>query len=187
MKKTVPIISTTETTMITRLNTLPVLALAFLVAACTPTDNGTELPSPSPAEERHNDSAIVEETMTVYKTPWCGCCTLWAEQAIDAGFDVEMHDVESLHPIKEELGVPPAMGSCHTAKIAGYFIEGHVPFDDIRRLLAERPHARGLTVPGMPLGSPGMEQGNRRQAYDVYLVDETGHASVYNHYPASPH
>jgi hypothetical protein len=170
--------------MITKLYTLPVLALTFLVAACTPTDNGTEASSQSPAAERHNDSAIVEETMTVYKTPWCGCCTLWAEQAIDAGFDVEMHDVESLHPMKEELGVPPAMGSCHTAKIAGYFIEGHVPFDDIRRLLNERPDARGLTVPGMPIGSPGMEQGNRRQAYDVYLVDDQGHASVYNHYPA---
>jgi len=184
MTKTVPNISTTETTMITKLNTLPVLTLAFLLAACTPTDNGTEPTSQSRSGERKNDSTFVEETMTVYKTPWCGCCTLWAEQAIDAGFDVEMQDVESLHPMKEELGVPPAMGSCHTARIAGYFIEGHVPFNDIRRLLNERPDARGLTVPGMPIGSPGMEQGDRRQAYDVYLIDVEGNATVYNHYPA---
>ncbi len=169
--------------MITKLNTLPVLALAFLLAACTPTDNGSEATSQSQSGERHNDSTVVEETMTVYKTPWCGCCTLWAEQAIDAGFDVEMHDVESLHPKKEELGVPTAMGSCHTAKITGYFIEGHVPFDDIRQLLDERPDARGLTVPGMPIGSPGMEQGDYRQAYNVYLVRHDGETEVYNHYP----
>lgn len=170
--------------MSTRLNILPALALAVLLAACSPTDNGTETLSQSPSGEHRNGSATVEETMVVYMTPWCGCCKVWADQSVDAGFEVEIREVEALHPIKEELGVPTAMGSCHTAKVADYFIEGHVPFDDIRRLLAERPNALGLTVPGMPIGSPGMEQGDRRQAYDVYLVDDQGNASVYNHYPA---
>ncbi|MFU8833550.1 MAG: DUF411 domain-containing protein, partial [Wenzhouxiangella sp.] len=121
--------------------------------------------------------------MIVHKTPWCGCCTAWAEQARAAGFEVELRDHDHLNDIKHDLGVPPAGASCHTAQIGGYFIEGHVPFADIRRLLDERPQARGLTVPGMPIGSPGMEQGDVRQAFDVLLVDDQGATSVYNHYP----
>ncbi|MFU8832923.1 MAG: DUF411 domain-containing protein [Wenzhouxiangella sp.] len=169
-------------------NLAAIILAALLLAACAPPDDEAANTAGAAATEKaagvEAEQPVVDETMTVYKTPWCGCCTLWAEQAIEAGFDVEMHDVESLHPIKEALGVPVAMGSCHTAKIAGYFIEGHVPFDDIHRLLAQRPDARGLTVPGMPIGSPGMEQGDRRQAYDVHLIDNQGNASVYNHYPA---
>jgi hypothetical protein len=164
------------------------LLAVFLIAACSPAPNDAPVTVPRDAGEAHNGAVPVapvnEETMVVFMTPWCGCCKVWAEQSVAAGFEVEIREVEALHPIKEELGVPPAMGSCHTARIADYFIEGHVPFDDIRRLLAERPDARGLTVPGMPIGSPGMEHGELRQAFDVYLVDDQGDASVYNHYPA---
>jgi len=122
--------------------------------------------------------------MIVHKSPWCGCCTAWVEQAEAAGFEVELREHDNLHAVKQELGVPVAHGSCHTAVVDGYFVEGHVPFDDIRRLLAERPDASGLTVPGMPVGSPGMEQGDVRQAFDVLLVDEKGRTKVYNHYEA---
>ncbi len=155
--------------------------------------------SPEPQHGAHNDAAVDDHDaaiatehdgdfegahLLVHKSPSCGCCTLWEEQAESAGFHVESREHENLNPIKQSLDVPPAHASCHTAEVEGYFIEGHVPFEDIQRLLSERPDARGLTVPGMPIGSPGMEQGDRRQAYDVYLIDNQGNASVYNHYPA---
>ncbi len=165
-----------------------VLLAALLLTACSPSSDDAPATATQTAGESSNgidsDPPAIEETMVVYMTPWCGCCKVWAEQSIAAGFDIEIEEVQALHSVKEELGVPTGMGSCHTARIADYFIEGHVPFDDIRRLLEERPDARGLAVPGMPVGSPGMEQGDRRQAYDVYLVDDQGNAGVFNHYPA---
>jgi len=96
------------------------------------------------------------------------------------GFDVQVREVDNLGPIKEALGVPVGMGSCHTAEIGGYFIEGHVPPEDVQRLLAEKPAARGLSVPGMPMGSPGMETPDGRvQPYEVLLIAEDGSATVY--------
>ncbi len=175
-------------TMRTITDLTALLLATLLLAACSPSADDPPAAAPQTTVASGNgmdaDTLAIEETMVVYMTPWCGCCKVWADQSVAAGFEVDIREVEALHPIKEALGVPVAMGSCHTAKIADYFIEGHVPFDDIRRLLAERPDARGLTVPGMPLGSPGMEQGNRRQAFDVYLVDDQGDTSVFNHYPA---
>ena len=160
---------------------------AVLIAACSPSPDDAQAPAAQTDDAEPNvlngQVNSIEETMVVYMTPWCGCCKVWADQSEEAGFEVEIREVEALHPVKEELGVPTAMGSCHTAKIADYFVEGHVPFDDIKRLLDERPDARGLTVPGMPIGSPGMEQGDYRQAYNVYLVGHDGETEVYNHYP----
>ena len=117
--------------------------------------------------------------MTVYKSPTCGCCSLWSEYLAGEGFQVETRDVADLAAVKDSLGVPADLGSCHTATVDGYIIEGHVPAEPIRQLLAERPDARGLVVPGMPIGSPGMEQGALRQPYDVLLLDNTGEAAVY--------
>jgi hypothetical protein len=116
--------------------------------------------------------------MVVHKTPWCGCCSVWAEQAEAAGFAVELRDTEDLNPIKRALGVPAGQASCHTAEVDGYFVEGHVPFEDVHRLLAERPAARGIAVPGMPAGSPGMES-DAPQRYRVNLVAEDGSVSEY--------
>jgi hypothetical protein len=97
-----------------------------------------------------------------------------------AGFSVLARDVDNLGPTKERVGVPVALGACHTAEVGGYFVEGHVPAEDIRRLLRERPDAKGLTVPGMPTGSPGMEvPSGKVQPYDVLLVREDGSTSVY--------
>jgi hypothetical protein len=110
--------------------------------------------------------------VTVYKSPTCGCCSAWVEHLRTDGFSVEVVEQADLSPRKAELGVPPAMGSCHTAVVDGYVIEGHVPASDIRRLLNERPTARGLAVPGMPAGSPGMEMGSRRDPYTVWLFGD---------------
>jgi len=120
--------------------------------------------------------------VVVYKTPACGCCLAWADHMRAAGFEVEVHDVDDLGPIKGEMGVPPGHGSCHTARVGDYFVEGHVPAGDVTRLLAEKPRARGLAVPGMPLGSPGMQQGEARQPYDVLLVAKDGSTTVFAHH-----
>ncbi len=120
----------------------------------------------------------------VFKSPTCGCCSAWIAHIADAGFDAVARDVdqETLWSIKERAGVTPELGSCHTAFVDGYFIEGHVPASDVLRLLAERPEALGLTVPGMPIGSPGMEMGTRREAYDTLLVRRDGTAEVFQHH-----
>lgn len=106
--------------------------------------------------------------VTVYKSPTCGCCGDWVTHMRDNGFKVETHDLTDLAPIRRKWGVPDELTSCHTAQVGGYTIEGHVPAADIKRLLRERPKARGLAVPGMVPGSPGMEQGTA-QPYSTIL------------------
>lgn len=118
--------------------------------------------------------------VTVHKSPTCGCCARWVEHVRGAGFQVEVRDTDQLEAIKQRVGVPYAKGSCHTAEVGGYFVEGHVPVADIQRLLREKPRARGLTVPGMPLGSPGMEMPDgRTQPYVVELVKPDGTTAEY--------
>lgn len=117
--------------------------------------------------------------LTVYKSPYCGCCGAWVEHVNTSGLATTVKEMEDVTPIAKKLGVPDDMRSCHTAVIQGYFIEGHVPAADIRKLLRERPKARGITVPGMPIGSPGMEQGDRRDAYDTLLVLADGSSRVF--------
>lgn len=142
----------------------------------------------TPAQERAAIAADVapdnvQPQVVVYKSASCGCCKVWVEHMQSHGFPVEVHDVDNLNSIKERVGIPAAMGSCHTAEVGGYFIEGHVPATEVQRLLAEKPKAKGLTVPGMPAGSPGMEQGDRVDPYEVRLVHEDGSTSVYAQYP----
>ena len=108
--------------------------------------------------------------ITVSKDPNCGCCSGWVEHLLAAGFQATVNNVGNLPAMKARLGVPDELASCHTAEVAGYVIEGHVPASAIKRLLAERPKAIGLAVPGMPVGSPGMEvPGSPNEAYDVVL------------------
>lgn len=132
--------------------------------------------TPSPADA---DTDVVQ----VYKTPQCGCCTDWVSYMQDEGFEVSEKEVDQskLYGIKTEAGLPGELASCHTAFVNGYVIEGHVPADDIRRLLDEEPDATGLAVPGMPVGSPGMEMGERRDPYNVLLFDDEG-SRVYARY-----
>ena len=117
----------------------------------------------------------------IYKTESCGCCGAWVEHLKANGFITRVVDVENPSDYRERGGIPNALGSCHTGMVQGYAIEGHVPASDIKRLLATRPKARGLAVPGMPLGSPGME-GPRKDPFDVLLVDANGRSSVFKHY-----
>lgn len=118
-------------------------------------------------------------TIEVTKSPYCGCCTHWVEHLRANGFTVHVIETEDLEPVAQSLGVPAALRSCHTATVEGYAIEGHVPAADIRRLLEERPRAAGLAVPGMPVGSPGMEQGDRRQPYATILFHRDGRQQVF--------
>lgn len=122
-------------------------------------------------------------TLVVYKNESCGCCRAWVHHMKLAGFPVDVRNVSNLGPIKERVGIPVAMGSCHTAEVGGYFVEGHVPAEDVKRLLAEHPSAKGLTVPRMPVGSPGMESPSGKvEPYDVYLVATDGTVSVFAHH-----
>ena len=121
----------------------------------------------------------------VVKNPQCGCCTAWIKILTDKGFNVTTEDRSGslLTEFKIENGIPKNMMSCHTAKVDGYFIEGHVPASDIRRLIADRSDALGLAVPAMPYGSPGMGPEDEREAYDVYIISADGTAEVFQHYP----
>lgn len=117
----------------------------------------------------------------VYKNEGCGCCEGWIQHLEEAGFKVKASNVADTASWRNKLSIPQRLGSCHTAVVDGYAIEGHVPASEIRRLLKEKPRAVGLAVPGMPTGSPGME-GAHRDAYDVLLVQAGGKTSVYRHY-----
>jgi hypothetical protein len=138
-------------------------ALVLLLGAA-----GTPLPGPGA------DRPILE----VWKTPTCGCCKAWLKHVEDAGFRVRVTDLADVSLIKRQLKVPPELSSCHTAVVSGYVVEGHVPADDIVRMLKERPDIKGIYVPGMPIGSPGME-GPNGQRYDVLAVDEAGAVRVF--------
>ncbi len=144
--------------------------------AATASNTGT---SPVPAMGDATHSAALP-LMVVHKSASCGCCGLWVEHMQQAGFEVEVRNTDNLNPIKKRLGVPLGKGSCHTAEVGGYFVEGHIPADDVRRLLAEKPDAKGLVVPGMPAGSPGMEMPDGRvQPYVVELVGADGSTEAF--------
>lgn len=117
--------------------------------------------------------------LTVTKSPTCGCCGAWAERMQAAGFAVVTRIAADVTPTARRLGVPDRLRSCHTAEIGGYAIEGHVPAADIKRLLAEKPRAAGIAVPGMPMGSPGMEHGGHAERYVTVLFDRAGKTRVF--------
>ena len=129
----------------------------------------------------HDDaSAAAATTITVFKSPSCGCCKGWVEHLRKHGYTVVARDLADVAPIKTAHGVPEKLRTCHTALVGGYVVEGHVPADVIARLLEERPKIAGLGVPGMPAGSPGMEMpGAPADHYDVVAFDKAGRTSVY--------
>ncbi|MBO6574504.1 MAG: DUF411 domain-containing protein [Rhodothermales bacterium] len=125
--------------------------------------------------------AVAANTVVVYKSPTCGCCAAWIDHMEDSGYEVEVHDLNDVSPVKDREGVYPQLRSCHTATVGGYVLEGHVPAEHVTRLLAEQPAIRGLAVPGMPIGSPGMEQGDPADydTYDVVAFTNEGELSVF--------
>jgi hypothetical protein len=128
--------------------------------------------------------AAAAPEMAVFKTRTCGCCSKWVDHMKANGFNVTVTDVPSTAEYRKKYGVPERLLSCHTAVVNGYAVEGHVPAADVQRLLKTRPKAKGLSVPGMPVGSPGMEQGPRRDAYSVVLFQADGSVSEFQKYAA---
>ncbi len=153
-----------------KLRTLNLIApMAAFIALALTTAAAPKLPSAAPAKK---------PTITVYKDPGCGCCKKWIEHLIKHGYHVDARDTPGMAEIKRTLGVPHRIAACHTAVVNGYLIEGHVPAADIDRLLAQRPTVAGLAVPGMPMGSPGME-GGIAQRYQVVSFDKSGKTAVF--------
>ena len=176
-----------------RLSACLVLVAALPLAACArapepapapapvsaaPVSAAAPAPAPIAAATSEATKPVIDPALpkvVVHKNASCGCCLLWVEHMQQAGFDVEVRNADNLAPVKARVGIPAGKDSCHTAEVDGYFVEGHVPAEDVKRLLAERPDARGITVPGMPLGSPGMEVPDGRvQPYTVELVRADG-------------
>jgi len=129
-------------------------------------------------------SASTAARISLYKSPTCGCCGAWVDHLRKAKFDVAVQETADLDPVKRRAGVPAKLHSCHTAFVGDYVVEGHVPAEVIARLLVERPSIRGLAVPDMPIGSPGMEvPGEKPEPFDVLAFDRTGATSVFASYP----
>ena len=161
------------------------VALLMTLSACegspgSDTTNSQAASNGKPAgSDVHQVSTGELPRVVAYRSPTCGCCELWVEHMRAAGFEVDVKTMSDMGAVKKEVGVPVGGGSCHTARVGPYFVEGHVPASDIKRMLAEKPDAKGLTVPGMVPGSPGMEQGGVSKPYDVLLVGKDGTTTVF--------
>jgi len=150
---------------------------AWIARTATTALSGAALLALRPAASA---AASKPTAITVYKDPACGCCTKWVSHLQANGFAPEVHDRSDMNALKDSLGVPPALRSCHTAVARTYVIEGHVPAADLARLLDAKPAGTlGLAVPGMPVGSPGMEMGDRAVAYDVVAFGPRGSTHVF--------
>jgi hypothetical protein len=148
------------------------LVIVLAAAGCS------RQPNPDTRVALGADAVAAGDTVVVYKSPTCGCCNAWVDHMREHGFTVVTHDTNDLEPIKRQLGVPAGRVSCHTATVRGYTLEGHVPADLVRRLIDEQSRFAGLAVPGMPIGSPGME-GIVKQEYDILAFDRDGGVQVY--------
>jgi len=128
-------------------------------------------------------AALAGPEVQVFKSPSCGCCGSWVEHMRTAGFTVKVTEVNDTTAARKRLGLPDRYGSCHTATVGGYVLEGHVPAAEVKRLLASKPKAIGLAVPGMPPSAPGMDVPGRKDPYEVLLVDTSGQSTVFANYP----
>jgi hypothetical protein len=124
-------------------------------------------------------TAFALDRVEVWKSKTCGCCTGWVKHMEASGFEVKVHDMEDVDPVKRAHGVPEPLHSCHTATVGGYVIEGHVPADDVKRLISERPKAKGLSVPGMPADAPGMDMSTGEPYQVILFGTPDGKPSVY--------
>ena len=128
-------------------------------------------------------TASVPLEITVYRDPFCSCCEGWIDYLTNQGFQPTSVKTSTIETLKQQYGVPNDLVSCHTAVINGYVVEGHVPADDIKRLLAEQPNdVAGISVPGMPIGTPGMESGDVREPFTVFSFDKQGNTEVFKKY-----
>ena len=159
--------------------TVLVFSLGAALSACA--QSVAPAAAEATSQPAANASPVAElPEVLVHKDPNCGCCALWIDHMREEGFKVRVSEEVDMGAVKQRVGVPFGKGSCHTAEVGGYFVEGHVPAQDIKRLLAEKPKAKGLTVPGMPMGSPGMEVPDGSvQPYTVELVTQQGSTLPY--------
>jgi len=151
------------------------IAMAVITIAAMVPPSGSNASDERPAIQ---SLPVVEMT----KRANCGCCTAWAEHLRAEGFEVRITESDELWNVKRRAGIPKSLDACHTAKVGGYIVEGHVPASDIKRLLSERPDVKGIAVPGMPIGSPGMEAGDRTEPYNVLSFDANGRTEVFQSY-----
>jgi hypothetical protein len=147
------------------MRTLIIAAASVLVLSAV--SSGQQKPKPVP--------------MSVYKSPSCGCCALWVDYMRKNGFDAKVQDVENIGALKLKLGVREEFSSCHTTEVGGYIVEGHVPVEVVQRMLKERPKIVGIAVPGMPMGSPGMEvPSGKKDSYNILAFTSDGKTTVYD-------
>lgn len=160
--------------------TAAIILSAALTTGCGDTEPASDTAGQSSLATAEAAAAPAQElpTVLVYKSPTCGCCNGWIEHLEAAGFPVEARDTRDLMTIKHDAGIPVQLSSCHTALVDGYVVEGHVPAEHVKSLLANDPEVAGIAVPGMPIGSPGME-GPGAEPYEVYSFTADGQAAVY--------
>lgn len=162
-----------------RVLVLPVLVIGFSVLLSLSAASGEQALAQTIST---TDAAPSSAPVTVFRSPTCGCCGLWSDHMREAGFEVEDNITSDMDTVKQQLGVTPAMASCHTAIIGHYILEGHVPAADVQKLLADQPDVAGLAAPGMPMGSPGMEQGGSAEPYTVFSFDHQGESAPFAHH-----
>lgn len=160
--------------------TTPASVHKSAASGATPVRPGTAAPNATVEKTVAASSPAALPKVVVHKSPSCGCCALWVKHMREAGFSVDVRNTDNLEPVKKRLGVPLGKGSCHTAQVGALVVEGHVPADDIKRLLAANDGAKGLVLPGMPAGSPGMEMPDGRvQRYTVEKINADGSTSPF--------
>lgn len=153
-------------------------ASSFAIAGCTVAQNSDMSATSSPEEVAIAQATLASE-ITVFRSPTCGCCGQWIEHARAAGFQVKDEVTEDMEAIKQQYGVPQSLTSCHTTVVGDYVVEGHVPAEDVQKLLIEKPDVAGIAVPGMPIGSPGMESGDYTEPYTVFSFTDSGETDAF--------
>ncbi|MBE9106782.1 DUF411 domain-containing protein [Nostoc cf. edaphicum LEGE 07299] len=159
------------------------LGVLSILGSTAPMSHAQAVFSSSHIQEQQTPSKSTVLNATVYHSPDCNCCGGWIEHLKTQGFKITDFSTPDIETVKQKYNVPDNLSSCHTAIVNGYVIEGHVPADDIKRLLQEKPNVVGLSVPQMPVGTPGMEMGNRKDPFSVVSFDRKNSVAVFNKYP----
>jgi hypothetical protein len=154
------------------------LAASLVLVGCTAAQNSRQ-PTSENVTATAEAQAVLASEITVFRSPTCGCCGKWIDHAEAAGFQVKDELTEDMSAIKQQYGVPQTLTSCHTTVVGDYVVEGHVPVEDVQRLLVEKPDVAGIAVPGMPIGSPGMESGDYTEPYTVFSFTESGETAAF--------
>ena len=155
---------------------LCLIATSLVLAGCTATNS---LGTATSSKQAANGQVAMASEITVFRSPTCGCCGKWIEHAEAAGFQVKDEVTEDMAAIKQQYGVPQNLTSCHTTVVGNYVVEGHVPVEDVQKLLTEKPDVAGITAPGMPIGSPGMESDDYTEPYTVFSFTESGETAAF--------